>query len=193
MPRAESRSGDARAGQGKRALGLGANEHRTLCEVVKGERAKARRDPELQASYEAFRLNLHRSAERNDLVTPDEWEAVLGRETPPREGAAVLGVDLGASRSWSACALAWPNGRLEVYASIRGLPSIRDQERRDGLARGMLDRLVEQGVVAVAEVLRSVKRTTSQVAGAWGEFREAMGARKKRGWCRRSDSNRHEG
>ena len=127
--------------------------NRTLRDVVKGERAKARRDPELQASYEAFRLNRHRSAERNDLVTPDEWEAVLGREAPAREGAAVLGVDLGASRSWSACALAWPNGRLEVYASIPGLPSIRDQERRDGLARGTLDRLVEQGVVAVAEGL----------------------------------------
>ena len=119
--------------------------------VVKGERDKARRDPELQPGYEAFRLNRHRSADNDDLVTPAEWAGVLDRPAPPREGAAVLGVDLGATRSWSAAALAWQNGRLEVYASIPGLPDLAAQERRDGLARGTLARLVDRGVVVVAD------------------------------------------
>ena len=47
--------------------------------------------------------------------------------------------------------LAWPSGRLEAFAWIPGIPSMADQERRDGLPRGTLARLVEDRVVAVAE------------------------------------------
>ena len=123
----------------------------TLRDVVAGELAKAKRDPELQPAYEAYRLNAHRSVDADQLVDPDEWRRVLERPVEDRNGAAVLGIDLGASRSWSAAALAWPSGRLEVYASIPGIPDLAAQERRDGLTRGTLARLVAAGVVAVAE------------------------------------------
>ena len=63
----------------------------------------------------------------------------------------MLGLDLGASRSWSAAALWWRNGRAEVYASIPGIPDIDVQERSLGFGRGVLRSMVAQGTVAVAE------------------------------------------
>ena len=44
----------------------------------------------------------------------------------------------------------WRNGRTECYASVPGVPSLADQERRDGLPGGILQELVDTGVLAVA-------------------------------------------
>ena len=59
-----------------------------------------------------------------------------------------MGLDVGASRSWSAAALCWRNGRVEVYASVPGIPSLADLEQRDGLQRGELQRHISAGVLA---------------------------------------------
>ena len=63
----------------------------------------------------------------------------------------MLGLDLGAARSWSAAALWWRNGRCEVYASIPGIPDLDVQERSLGFGRGVLRSMVDRGTVAVAE------------------------------------------
>ena len=115
------------------------------------ERDESRRDERLRARFLSLRLNVPTRTDGRELIPPDQWETVLDRPVPPREGAAVLGLDLGASRSWSAAALWWRNGRAEVYASIPGIPDIDVQERSLGFGRGVLRSMVAQGTVAVAE------------------------------------------
>ena len=115
------------------------------------ERDEARRDDRLRARFLSLRLNMPTRTDGRELIPPDQWETVLDRPVPPREGAAVLGLDLGASRSWSAAALWWRNGRAEVYASIPGIPDIDVQERSLGFGRGVLRSMVDRGTVAVAE------------------------------------------
>ena len=127
---------------------------------VRGERDAARLDPQKQPRFEAYRLNRHVAGEDNQLLTVSEWTETLQRPVPPRAGPAMVGLDIGASRSWSAAWMAWPNGRQECIAVVPGLPSIRDQERRDGLRRGELDRLIDAGVVVVDEGRRTARVET---------------------------------
>ena len=115
------------------------------------ERDEARRDDRLRARFLSLRLNTPTRTDGRELIPPDQWETVLDRPVPPREGAAVLGLDLGAARSWSAAALWWRNGRCEVYASVPGIPDLAAQERSLGFGRGVLSSLVDRGTVAVAE------------------------------------------
>ena len=115
------------------------------------ERDEARRDDRLRARFLSLRLNLPTRTDERELIPAHQWEAVLDRPVPPRDGPAVLGLDLGASRSWSAAALWWRNGRAEVYASIPGIPDLDVQERSLGFGRGMLRSMVDRGVVAIAE------------------------------------------
>ena len=115
------------------------------------ERYEARSDDRLRARFMSLRLNIPTRTDERELIPPHQWEAVLARPVPPREGQAVLGLDLGAARSWSAAALWWRNGRAEVYASIPGIPDIDVQERSLGFGRGVLRSMVDRGTVAVAE------------------------------------------
>ena len=54
----------------------------------------------------------------------------------------------------SAATLMWKNGRVEVYASVPGIPSLESQERRDGLTHGILQDLVDGGVVGISHGMR---------------------------------------
>ena len=128
---------------------VGYNPH--LAPKLKNELIKARRDDDARRQFLSFRLNRPTVDLSTHLVTAEAWKAALARPVPPRDGPAVLGLDVGASRSWSAAALCWRSGRCEVYASVPGIPSLDDLERRDGLPRGELQRHVTAGVMAVAE------------------------------------------
>ena len=75
--------------------------------IVRAERDAARLDSRKQPTYEAFRLNRHVAGEDTMLISVGEWAATLPRPVPPRDGKAVIGIDLGASRSWSAAWLSW--------------------------------------------------------------------------------------
>ena len=121
-----------------------------LRQTLLRERDAARRDERLRAIFLSLRLNLPTGDAGTELIATHEWERMLSRPVAARDGAAVLGIDLGASRSWSAATLMWKNGRVECYASVPGVPSLADQERRDGLPKGILQELVDTGVMAVA-------------------------------------------
>ena len=131
--------------------------------VVRAERDAARLDSRKQPQYEAYRLNRHVAGEDTMLLSVDEWEKTLKRPVPPRDGRAVMGVDVGASRSWSAAWLSFQNGRQECFAVIPGSPSPADQAKRDGLPRGALERLIAAGVVVVDEG-RQVARVETLIA-----------------------------
>ena len=70
---------------------------------------------------------------------------------PECEGAPIVGVDLGGSRSWSAAAALWPSGRIEAWALAPGVPSLSTQEHDDHVAEGAYLGLVRAGGLSVDE------------------------------------------
>ena len=114
------------------------------------ERDKARGDPRLRARFQSYRLNRPAADESTVLLTVEDWERVCGRAVPPRDGRPLVGLDIGASRAWSAAAALWRSGRCECLAIAPGVPSIREQERRDRVPAGTYQRLVDAGVLHVA-------------------------------------------
>ena len=122
--------------------------------VLKSERAEGRKDTRLQARFLCFRLNLPASDEAEMVLSVEDWERTLGRPLLPKQGRPIVGVDLGAGRSWSAATAVWPNGRVEAFAVTPGIPSLESQEDRDIVPRGTYTRLADAGLLEVADGLR---------------------------------------
>ena len=115
------------------------------------ERDRARIDPTRRPSFEAYRLNRQIAETASRLVPLGIWQAVERREVPPRTGRPIVGMDLGAERSWTAAWCLWPNGRSECYAVCPGIPDLADREKADAQPAGMYQRLAADGVFVVDE------------------------------------------
>ena len=76
------------------------------------ERDEARKDSRLKARFLSYRLNVPSGDESTMLLTVDDWERVVGRPVPPREGRPITAYDLGGGRAWSAAVACWKNGRV---------------------------------------------------------------------------------
>ena len=118
------------------------------------ERGAARRDTRLKARFLSYRLNLPTADESEMLLTADDWEKVIARDVPAREGRPIVGMDLGAHRAWSAAVAFWQTGRVEAIAVAPGIPDIHDQERRDLVPAGAYQNLVDDGLLRLASDLR---------------------------------------
>ena len=94
------------------------------------------------------------------LVKAEDWRTVERRPVPPREGNAVVGIDLGSERSWSGAWCLWPNGRSECYAVCPGIPDLAERERQDAMPGGLYKRLCDDGVLLVDEGLRVSRPST---------------------------------
>ena len=134
------------------------------------ERDAARADTRLKARFLSYRLNVPTADESEVLLTVDDWERVLARPVPERAGRPILGVDLGAGRSWSAAVAVYRSGRVEALAVAPGIPSLEAQERRDHVPKGTYLRLAESGALRVADGLR-----VQPPSGLWTAVRRAWG------------------
>ena len=145
---------------------IDANFRRKLLE----ERDDARRDSRLKARFLSYRLNVPSADESTLLLSPDDWRRVVARPVPDRAGQAIVGVDLGAGRAWSAAVAAWRSGRVEAIACAPGIPDIGAQERRDRVPRGTYQSLVDVGSLRVSEGLRvqPPAELWKAVVSAWG-------------------------
>ena len=122
----------------------------------------------------SYRLNVPSADESTLLLSPDDWRRVVARPVPDRAGKAIVGIDLGAGRAWSAAVAAWRSGRVEAIAVAPGIPSIEAQEKRDRVPRGTYRQLVEIGALRVAEGLRvqpPAELWNVIVTEAWGRLR----------------------
>ena len=137
---------------------------------LKLERAEARRDSRLKARFLSYRLNVPTADEATTLLTVDDWQQALGRDVAPRRGRPIVGIDLGAGRAWSAAVALWETGRCEAMAVAPGLPSIADQEKRDGVPAGLYRALVKSGRLEVADGLRvpPVGLLVDRIREEWG-------------------------
>lgn len=129
----------------------------SLRRTILRERDEARRNPTLRPAFEAHRLNRQVDATREVLLTVADWERVEARPVPEREGQPVVGIDLGAERSWSGAFALWPNGRGEAYATCPGIPDLAERERQDARPLGLYARLAELGVLLVDEGKRMAR------------------------------------
>ncbi|MGR3743930.1 MAG: terminase large subunit domain-containing protein, partial [Pseudooceanicola nanhaiensis] len=104
--------------------------------VAQARRAIARGGSALSSFRNLNRNERVSTEDRSVLITVDEWLSaeVAPDELPPRDGEAILGVDLGGSRSMSAAALYWPRtGRLEAVGCFPTQPSLADRGASDGV------------------------------------------------------------
>ena len=67
-------------------------------EVLKDELEKAKADSRLKARFLSYRLNVPSMEESAMLLAVSDWERMVRRSVPDREGRPVIGVDLGAGR-----------------------------------------------------------------------------------------------
>ena len=118
------------------------------------ERDAARVDSRLKARFLSYRLNRPSGDESEVLLTVADWERVIAREVPERQGRPIVGVDLGGGRSWSAAVAVYPSGRIEAKAVAPGIPDLETQEQRDRVPVGTYSKLYDMGQLDVAEDLR---------------------------------------
>ena len=98
-------------------------------------RANARRviaTPADQPFFIAHHLNRIVNAAAEPLLARGEWEEAMGRPYPERDGACVIGLDLGESKSMTCAAVIWESGRLEVYSAFPSEPDMAARGRADG-------------------------------------------------------------
>ena len=134
------------------------------------ERSEARADSRLKARFLSYRLNVPSADESDVLLTTDDWERMTARPVPEPAGRAIVGIDLGAGRAWSAAVAVWESGRVEALAVAPGIPSLADQETRDRVPAGTYQALQERGSLRLAAGLRVQPPAAvwAMVLGLWG-------------------------
>ena len=134
---------------------VGHNKH--LRPKIKAELAAAAASDDARARFLSYRLNVPTAAASEVLFTVSQWQAVEARTPAAMEGEPIVGVDMGASRSWSAAAILWPTMRVEVISVAPGIPSIAEQEKRDAVAVGTYQAMVDAGTLIVDAGRRVVR------------------------------------
>ena len=119
--------------------------------VLLAERDEARKSTAKRAAFESFRLNIPSRDETTVLLTVEDFDLMESRALPDPLGRPVVGLDMGMGRSWSAAVAIWPGGRIEALAVAPGVPSLRDQEVRDRVDRGLYRALHDRGQLEVAD------------------------------------------
>ena len=122
--------------------------------VILEERDSARSDPRLKARFLSYRLNIPSRDDSEMLITVDDWEQIKSRKVCEPEGAPIVAVDLGSSRSWSAACAVFPSGLIDAIAVAPGEPTLSTQEVRDRVNPGTYLRLEEAGQLLLADGLR---------------------------------------
>ena len=120
---------------------------------LRAERDAGYKDSRLKARFCSYRLNIPSADESEVLLTVDDYKAMCARDVDDREGRPLVAVDLGGGRAWSAAVAVWQSGRMEALALAPGLPDLQEQERRDRVSPGSYGRLVESGLLQLAEGL----------------------------------------
>ena len=131
-----------------------------LRKTILRERDDARCDESQRPAFEAYRLNRQVEVYKDMLILADAWRRVEARPLPEREDRPLVGLDLGAERSWSAAWCIWPNGRSECYAVCPGIPGLAERERQGAMPRGLYRKLHDDGVLLVDEGFRVSRPAT---------------------------------
>ena len=144
-----------------------------LAKEIRRERDKARIGGPALAMYKALRLNkgTPEIAEREAIVTVDNWAACVCSVPPPREGPVAIAFDLGGSSSMTAFVAYWPTtGRLEARGAFPADPSLADRGKADGVGERYVN-MRERGEIRtypgkVTPVGRFLRDCAASIEGA---------------------------
>ena len=140
--------------------------------VLLDELDDAKRDEASKSTFLSYRLNVPTRNEQEVLLTIADWQRVIARPVPERDGRSVVGLDFGSSRAWSSATAIYESGRCEAVAVAPGLPAIADQEKRDRVPPHTYARLLERGQLHV-DADRRVVRVAKLLDKVW-EFNPAV-------------------
>ena len=118
------------------------------------ERDAARADTRKKARFLSYRLNIPTADESQILLTVEDFKIAQARPAGLPADRPIVGIDLGGGRAWSAACAIWQSGRIEAMAVAPGIPDLHEQERRDRVPSGTYRKLVDRGVLEIAEGLR---------------------------------------
>ncbi len=137
--------------------------------TIKKEAARARKDADKLASFEALRLNMGTADVIESYVLgPDAWKEISGQEAE-RSGPWALGVDCGENAAMTAAAAYWPEtGRLEALAVFPMRPGLLERGQRDGVGP-LYERLAARGELTQAgDLVASIPGLLDLVLDRWG-------------------------
>lgn len=117
--------------------------------AIRAEAIEAVADPSLMPAFEALRLNRGVSDVGESLLADaGVWRDAEGEAEA--DGPFVLGLDMGATVSWTAGAPYWPStGRLEAIAVTGSEPDLGERARRDGMEPEVYRALHRRGELLV--------------------------------------------
>ena len=150
---------------------------------LRQELAEAEADTRLAARFKSYRLNVPSGDESTMLLTIDDFEKVLQRPVAERVGKALVAVDLGENRAFSAAVAAWRSGVVAAIAVCPGIPDIPALEKRDRVASGTYQELVDAGTLRVAHGLEvpPVAMLIDHLTSEWGRPASIIADRHREG------------
>ena len=137
--------------------------------TIKREAARAKKDADKLASFEALRLNMGTADVIEQYVLgPDAWAEIGGQEAE-RTGPWALGVDCGENAAMTAAAAYWPEtGRLECLAVFPMRPGLLERGQRDGVGP-LYERIAARGELTQAgDLVASIPGLLDLVLDRWG-------------------------
>ena len=134
------------------------------------ERDEARADARLKARFLSYRMNVPSRDESEMLLTVEDFKLATGRPIGIPSGEPIVGIDLGGGRAWSAAVAIWQSGRCEAIALAPGIPDIGEQEKRDRVGGGVYQRLVDRGLLGIADglMVQPPSQLWEMVLERWG-------------------------
>ena len=100
--------------------------------------AAAEKASKSQLDETDFRLyDLNEPVEKSEelICSLSDWRQCLTEDPPPRTGRCFFGFDLGGSRSMTAAAAVWENGRAELFAAFPDDPDLIARGEKDSVGR----------------------------------------------------------
>ena len=101
---------------------------------IMAEREEAMTGGPALSAFRALRLNkgTPEVAEKEAIVSLQDWKAAERQIPPPREGKVFIDIDLGDGNSMSALVSYWPmTGRLEAYGAFPAEPHLAERGKID--------------------------------------------------------------
>ena len=143
----------------------------TFRKQLLSERDAARLDSRLKSKFLSYRLNVPSPDESTMLLTVDDWKRTESREVGKCEGRPSVSVDMGGGRAFSAAVAIFPSGVIDAIAVAPGLPDISEQEKRDRVPKGTYQRLVDDGLLLIADGLRvpQPRQLWQAILAEWGK------------------------
>ena len=112
--------------------GLGKIKSLAYMEAASEKASKSQLD---EIDFRLFDLNEPVEKSEELICSLSDWRGCLTETPPPRTGRCFFGFDLGGSRSMTAAAAVWENGRAELWAAFPDEPDLLRRGEIDSVGR----------------------------------------------------------